>query len=323
MGLTGSYHKRYINDLRKHLLDMLSRDPSTLGAEEEKSFAILLTEICCGRLPELENTWQQGRALPADTPFSPDLLIDEILSLIMPRDRAPSMCIVCQVLNAVFRTGDIGAGNEILSLLFRRSPSLSKYIARKFSWDSVHPFPPPHFLGISSDSTLEILEGCGADLNCLRYYAMASVSEIPYWSKVLRKGVGDAVINLLLLFSAMNGSAKLVQYLVAKGAIVNFHCGSTGPYPSGWTALAYSAQMGNTEAAVFLLSNGADILQGPVDSKGRQYAVSQLARSSNPDLAKFLVQIECEEAAKRDKSHGMSSSSCPVHALIGYRATSD
>ena len=84
MGLVGRYHNRYIDDLKEHLLDMLSRDLSTLRRDEEISLAILLGEIRCGRLPELWDAWRQGRALPADTPFSLDLLIGQILSLIDP-----------------------------------------------------------------------------------------------------------------------------------------------------------------------------------------------------------------------------------------------
>ena len=73
--------------------------------------------------------WQgvfQGRALPVDTPCSPDLLIGQILSLIDPPDRPFDISEVSEVFNALCRTNatNTDASFEILSLL-RRRPSFS------------------------------------------------------------------------------------------------------------------------------------------------------------------------------------------------------
>ena len=300
---------------------------STLRRDEEISLAILLGEIRCGRLPELWDAWRQGRALPADTPFSLDLLIGQILSLIDPPGRLRDHYDVCRVFNSVFRTGaaNVDASIEVLSLLLRRCESFSNYVGSIFTWDFARcrSFPHAYFLAFGGDRTIEILEVCGADPNRLRVYAMESVPEIPYWEELLKKGVGDIVLNLVLLDRAIVGSIKCVKYLVSKGASVNYHHGATDPSQSGWTALAYSTQMGNTETALFLLSKGADVLQDPVDYVCRKYTISQLAtsiwdRPHTRDLASTLAQVECEERAKRGKAQGMSPSSFRVHVLTRY-----
>ena len=315
MGLAGSYHDRYIDDLKEYLLYLLSRDMSTLSPEEGMSLAIILGEICCGRLPELWNAWLQGHALPADTPFSPDHLIDEVLSLIDPPDRPPINYDVCHVFNEVFRRGAANedASVEVLSLLLRRRPSFSNFVVSLFTWCREDSFAPAYFLVFSSDRTMEILERCGADPNHLRLYAMMSVREIPYWEELIRKGVDNLVLNLMLLNSAWKDPIDHVKYLVSKGANVNFHRGFTGPRRSGRTALACSALMGNTETTLFLLSKGADVLQEVVGISGRKYTISQLAtrldRPESRDLAKTLERIEWEERLRRGKAHGMSPSS--------------
>ena len=327
MGLAGSYHDRYIDDLEEHLLYLLSRDLSALSPEDGMSLAIILGEICCGRLPELWNAWLQGRALPADTPFSPDHLIDEVLSLIDPPGRPPTIYDVCHVFNEVFRRGAINedASVEVLSLLLRRRPSFSNFVGSLFTCEKSGVSPPAYFLAFSSDRTMQILERCGADPNHLRLYAMMSVPKIPYWEELIRKGVDNIVLSSMLLHRAWRAPIDQVKYLVSKGANVNFRRDFTGLRRSGWTALACAAQMGNTETALFLLSKGADVLQDPVDYDGQKYTLSQLAtwwdRPENRDLANILARIEWEERVRRGKAHGMSPSSFRVHALIRHRIT--
>ena len=311
IGLAGSYHDRYIDDLKEHLLYLLSRDMSTLNREERTPLAIILGEICCGRLPDLWDTWLQGRALPADTPFSPDYLIDEVLSLIDPLDRPPTIGAVF-LFNSMFRRGAANedADIEVLSLLLRRRPSFSNYVGSLFTYDQLDTPALAFFLAFRSVRTMEILERCGADPNDLRIYAMMSVREIPYWEELIRNGVDDVVLNSILLRSAWTGSIDHVKYLVSKGANVNFRRGFTGSYRSGWTALACAALLGDTKIALYLLSKGADVLQDPVDYDGQKYTLSQLAaigsRPKDPDLANTLARIEWEERVRRGNAHGMS-----------------
>ena len=327
MGLAGSYHDRYIDDLKEYLLYLLSRDMSTLSPEDGMSLAIILGEICCGRLPELWNAWLQGRALPADTPFSPDHLIDEVLSLIDPPDRPPINYDVCHVFNEVFRRGATNedASVKVLSLLLRRRPSFSKFVGSLFTCEQVDVSAPAYFLAFSSVRTMEILEGCGADPNDLRLYAMMSVSEIPYWEELIKHGVDDIVLNSMLLHCSWRGPIDHVKYFMSKGANVNFCRDFTDLDRSGWTPLASAAQMANTETALFLLNKGADVLQDPVYCYDRKYTLSQLATwwdwPESWDLAKTLARMEWEERVRRGKAHGMSPSSLRVHALIKYRIT--
>ena len=56
---------------------------------------------------------------------------------------------------------------------------------------------------------------------------------------------------------------------------------------------------------MFLLNNGADVLQELVDYDGEKTTVSKLSLHY-PDLAKMLAQAECEERVKRGTTHGLS-----------------
>ena len=133
---------------------------------------------------------------------------------------------------------------------------------------------------------------------------MVSVPEISYWEEVLEKGVNGGVLNLLLLFSAANFPAGFVEYLLARGsASVNFRSTFPSAYRRGWTALAYAASQGKMEMAIFLLSNGADVLQ--VLGRRTKYTIPELVDPSHPELARMLAQVEHEERAKRSTAHGL------------------
>ena len=182
--ITVSSQNQYIDDLEEYLLGRLSCGLTTAGWDSFP-IAALLTEICCGRFPDLWDTWRQGHSLPADTEFSPGPLVDEITSLIMSLSGSQRGLVIPQLLGTVFRTGDIGAGNEILSLLITRNPDFSACLGSVFTWEKVSVSSPLGFLGRNSNRTEELLEGCGADPNCILYYRMASVREITYWEEVL------------------------------------------------------------------------------------------------------------------------------------------
>ena len=257
-GLNADYHDQYIDDLKEYLLDMLSRDLATVGWDDRQALAVLLTKICCGRSRELWDTWRQRHTLPADMGFSPGPLVDEILSILQPWP--PKQESICRVLNEVFDTGDIDAGNGILSLFITRSPTFAAGLRSLFSWQAVRICPPVGFLGTNSDSTQELLERCGADPKCIMYYRMASVLEVSYWEEALERGIDDEVLSSLLLFSLGNCSAGFTKYLLARGASVNFRSKFTHDFGRGWTALAYAANRGDREMVMALLDNGADVL---------------------------------------------------------------
>ena len=169
---------------------MLSRDVATLDSSENLSLGLLLAEICCGRSPELRDTWRQAHGLPADTVFSPDFLVDEIASTVSLQGWPENAETLYAVLNTLFRTDDIDAGKEILSLLVTRSPGFSASLIRAFSWKEVKTNPPVNFLNKSS-GIRELLEEYGADHNCIMYYAMAIAPDIACWEEVLGEGVDD------------------------------------------------------------------------------------------------------------------------------------
>lgn len=283
------------------MLAMLSRSLTTISELDIEALAILLTEICCGRSPELWDTWRQGHGLSADTVFLPGLLIDDIASMVMlQRSRGWG---TYQVFDTMFRTGDIDAGNRILSLFITQSPSFAASIRSFFSWDQVSIFPPVKFLGKNSGTTQELLEGCGADPSCIIYYRMASVPEITYWEEIVGKGVNGEILNLLLLFSAANCSAKFAKYLLARSADVNFRSSLKNTVRPGWTALPYAVEQGERETIMAILKHGADVLQEVV-YWGQRTTISQLGRKRDPDLARMLAQIESEERAKRGVVYG-------------------
>ena len=205
----------------------------------------------------------------------------------------------------MFRIGSIPAGDAILSLFITRIPGFSACLGRTFSWGRVEEQPPVRFLGNYNNSTPEILVECGADPNCLMYYTMASVPEIAYWEDFLGKGVDDNVLNSLLLFSAMECSIGHVEYLLSWGASVNFQSKFWGGYHQGWTALAYAAAYRKAEIVMFLLNNGADVLQS-VWTKGEETTIPKLVDPWNPDLARMLAEIECQERIKRGTANGLS-----------------
>ena len=258
----------------------------------------------------------------SETGFSPGPLVDEIASLIMSQSWTNRGLVIRQVLNTVFRTGDIGAGNEILSLFITRNPDLSACLGKVFSWENCMIFlPSDDFLGRNSKRTQELLKGCGADPNCILYYRMTSVVEIAYWEEVLGEGVDDKVLNSLLLFSAAKLPAGFVAYLLSKGASVHYQASIAEGFQRGWNSLAFAAYHGKTETVMLLLNNGADVLQELMDYRGKMVTASQLA---SQDLVRMLAQIEFEERVKRDTTHSSpppdTSTVCPFggNALIGY-----
>lgn len=260
--LAADHRDQYIDGLKEFLLDALSRDLLPIeDLLEAQALAGLLTEICCGRLPDLWDTWRQRHALPADTEFSPGPLVDKIVStvlrILLPTIREGT---IYQLLNTVFRTGDIDAGNGILSLFITRSPNFAASLGDLFTWREATINPPVNFLGKYSDSTQGLLERCGADPSCIMYYRMASVPEIAYWEEVFGKGVDGKVLNSLLLFSAAYCPIGHAEYLVAKGSCVNFRSIAARDDRQGWTALAYAADRGEREVVRLLLNNGADAL---------------------------------------------------------------
>ena len=301
-GLTGEYHNQYIDDVNENFLHLLSKDLATLDCYQKHSLSLLLTETCCGRSPELWDTWRQAHALPADTVFSPTSLVDEIASAIIlgwPEERF----IIYDVFNTVFRTGDIDAGFEALSLFVTRIPSFSTSLGRAFSWEGVRMDPPVVFLDNNSSGIQRLLEECGADRNCIMYYTMASVPDIAHWEEVLRKGVDKKVLNSLLLFSVVHCPPGHVEFLLSRGASVHSESCFDHEYYDGRTALAYAASQGKMEMAMFLLSNGADVLQ--VLGRRTKYTIPELVDPSHPELARMLAQVEHEERAKRSTAHGL------------------
>ena len=280
---------------------MLSKDLDTIDPVGTQAWAILLTEICCGRSHELWDTWRQGRALPANTVFSPAPLVDEIASIVLLQSwRSWS---TWYLLNTVFRTGDINAGNEILSMLISRSPDFAASLGDIFSWREAMINPPVDFLGKNSDSTQGLLVRCGADQSCILYYRMASVPEIAYWKEVLEKGVDDKLLNSLLLFSAAYRPVEFTEYLLSRGAAINYRSGFS--CDRGRTALEYAALWNDMEVAIFLLDRGADILQEFVGPGRKNSTFSRLVARHYPDRAWVFAQIECEERLKRGKAHGL------------------
>lgn len=312
LGLTGDCYDRYLDDRNEYLSDILSRDVATLDWHDKESLTTLLIEICCGRHPALWDIWRQKHALPACTVFPPGPLVDEITSLMMamPEDQFYMTEEAKDMLNIVFYTGDVDAGNAILSLFITRSPSFSAYLGRNFSWERVGMSPPVHFLGKNGSGARELIERCGADPDCVMYYTMTAIPEIAYWEEVIRNGVDDKVLNSVLLFSSAYHPIEHVEYLLSRGASVNFR----SRFPDwewqrkGWTALAHAADKGKTEMVMFLLKNGADVLQEFVGRVGGKGTISQLV-SQDPrrqELARVLAQAECEERVRRGTAHGLS-----------------
>ena len=303
-GLAG-YHDQYIDDIHESLLHMLSRDVATLDSFHKISLSLLLTEICCGRSPELWETWRQAHGLPADTAFSPGPLVDEIASIIALQGSLDEVAIIYHVLNTLFRTGDIDAGKEILSLFVTRSPSFSASLIRAFSWEQVRMLPPVHFLNKNSGMQ-ELLEEYGADHNCIMYYSMASVPDIAYWEEALGEDVDEKVLNMLLLFSARSCPTENAEYLLSRGASIHF-LGRVKNYFSEITALACAAVSGEMEMVMLLLKNGADVLQEFEHFPGQKVTVAKLLGPCNrPDLKRMLAQLECEERVRRGTTQGLS-----------------
>ena len=207
------------------------------------------------------------------------------------------------MLNTVFCTGDIDASNEILSLLISRSPGFAEILGDLFSWREAKINPPVDFLGKNSDSTQGLLERCGADPSCIWYYRVASVPELAYWKEVLEEGVDDRLLNSLLLFSAAYRLAEFAEYLLSRGAAINYRSGFS--CDRGRTALEYAALWNDMEVAIFLLDSGADILQEFVGPGRKNNTISQLVARYYPDRARVLAQIEREERLKRSKAHGL------------------
>ena len=313
--LTAGYWGQYIDDLKEYLLDMLSGDLTTASRFDRQTLAILLTEICCGRSPELWDTWRQGHTLPADTGFSPGPLVDEILSILRPWPHEQES--ICRVLNVVFDTGDVDAGNRILSLFITRSPTFAAGLRCLFSWQAVRIRPPVGFLGANSDSTQELLERCGADPKCIMYYRMASVPEISYWEEVLEGGIDDEVLSSLLLFTAENCLSGFTKYLLARGACVNFRSKFTHCFGESWTALAFAAWLGKMKTVMVLLENGADVLMEVSGYGGRKTAFSQLVDPGHQELVSMLAHIEFEERVKRGVAHGLSPTSSSGYPSAG------
>ena len=238
--LTGDYHDQYIDDISEYFLDILSRDAANPDFCEGYKLCALLTEICCGRSPELWDTWRQARGLPADMVFSPCPLVDEIDSTItiILQSRPEGAYLIYGVLIAVFRTGDIDVGKEILSLLVTRGSSFSAVLGRAFSWEQTEMWPPVDFLDNKGSGIQKLLEEYGADPNCIMYYTMVSVRDIAYWEEAIANGVDEMVLNSLLLISAGAFSTRHVELLLSSGASVNFQGYFGNRYPQGWTALA-------------------------------------------------------------------------------------
>ena len=299
-GLTGDYYDQYIDDIKEYFLHMLSRDVATLDDGQRNSLSLLLTEIGCGRSPELWETWRQVHGLPADTVFSPGPLVDEVASIIFLQGSPHQVMTIHHVLNTLFRTGDIDAGKEILSLFVTRSPSFSASLIRAFSWDRVSLRPPAYFLNKSS-GIQELLEENGADHNCIMYYAMASVPDIAYWEEALGEGVDDKVINSLLLFSAAYCPTGHAEYLLSNvhflACFEEFFCGST--------ALACAAVRGKMEMVMLLLNNGADVLQEVQHFSDKKATVADIVDPyRRPDLVRLLARLKCEGRAKRGTTQG-------------------
>ena len=316
-GLPEDYHNQYIDDINEYSLDMLSRDVATLDCDQRYSLSLLLTEICCGRSPELWDTWRQAHGLPAYTVFSPDSLVDKIASTISLQGWPGNADIIYAVLNTVFRTGDIHSGNEILSLFVTRCPGFSVGLGRAFSWEQVEMRPPVYFLDKKGSGIQELLEGHGADRNCIMYYTMASVPDIAYWEEVLGKGVDNKVLNSLLLFSAASCPTGHAEFLLSKGASVHFQSCFAGEYHRSRTALAYATWRSNMEMIVVLLKHGADVLQEFVQGDGKKFTISELVGPSHPDIARMLAQVEREERAKRGIAHSLSLLNLFALCLIG------
>ena len=137
-------------------------------------------------------------------------MVDKIASTITSKDLDDEEfdLLIYDMLKAVFRIGNIPAGDAILSLFITRIPGFSTRLGRTFSWGRVRERPPVKFLGNYNNSTLELLVECGADPTCVMYYTMVSVPEIAYWEDCLGKGVDDNVLNSLLFFSTMECSCN-------------------------------------------------------------------------------------------------------------------
>jgi len=107
-----------------------------------------------------------------------------------------------------------------------------------------------------------------------------------------------------------------VEYLLSRGASVHYQASIAEGFQRGWSALAFAAGSGDTEAVMILLSNGADVLQEFMH-RGMKVTASQLADRLNPDLARALVHIECEERAKRVIPQGSPPPDILVPCSIG------
>ena len=254
--------------------------------------------------------------MPADTVFSPGPLVDEIASAIILQDWPKEACTIHDVLNTVFRTGNIDAGKEILSLFATRSPSFSASLRREFSWEQLKMYTPAYFLDKKSSGIQELLEEYGADSNCVMYYTMASVPDISYWEEIFENGVEDKVLNSLLFFSVGHCPTGHVEFLLSKGASVHFQSCFAPENSQGWTALAHAAGRGRMDMVMLLLNNGADVLQEIVGHNGK-FTIGQLADPRHSDLARMLTQVEREERAKRGTAHGLSLLIVPALCLIG------
>ena len=209
------------------------------------------------------------------------------------------------VLGTVFRTDDIDAGEEILSLFAACSPIFSAGLEIAFSWEELEMSSPVGFLDNKSSGIQELLEKYGADRSCIMYYTMASVPHIAYWEEVLAKGVDEKVLNSLLIFSVEYCPTGHAEFLLSRGASVHSQSCFVGESCEGITALAYAAREGNMEMAMLLLDHGADVLQEIVGGNGT-FTISQFVGSRHPDLARVLAQLECEERVKRGLAHGLS-----------------
>ena len=104
----------------------------------------------------------------------------------------------------------------------------------------------------------------------------------------------------------MECSIGHVEYLLSWGASINFQSKFWEGYHQGWTALAYAAAYREAEMVMFLLNNGADVLQESVWTDGEETTITKLVDPGSPDLARLLAEIECQERVKRGTAHGLS-----------------
>ncbi len=123
-----------------------------------------------------------------------------------------------------------------------------------------------------------------------------------------------------LMVAAKEGHYHTFQWLLSKGAIIQFAKKDPNHKPKIGTTLFLAAiQGGNHEIVEYLLKNGADVNE--MDVKNKHYAIHYAANSCKPKVMDLLIEYKAKlnvmNGKKQTALHGAALRNCfPNVALL-------